>query len=187
MIKSVSKLILKLLGWKLLGELPAAKKYIIIIGPHTSNWDFFLGILLRSALAANVKFLGKHQLFRFPFGGLFRAMGGMPVVRSKDNNLVDQVVAMYQNNQEFVIGLAPEGTRRPIERWRSGFYHIACKANIDIVMIGFDFKTREVRIRQPFTPTNDVDVDLPIILDYFRGIDGCHAKMIPHHQPKRNH
>jgi 1-acyl-sn-glycerol-3-phosphate acyltransferase len=97
--------------------------------------------------------------------------------------LVDQVVKMYQTNDEFILGIAPEGTRSEIGRWKSGFYHIACKANIPIVMIGFDFKMRRIRIRESLTPAGDIDIDFPIILDYFRGIDGCHSKKIPYHQP----
>ncbi len=183
MIQHLSAKLLNKLGWKIVGQLPDANKYIIIIGPHTSNWDFMLGILVRTSLGVKVRFLAKHQLFRFPFGWFFRAIGGMAVIRDKDNNLVDQVVAMYDAHEQFIIGLAPEGTRRTINRWRSGFYHIACKAKIDIVMIGFDFKSREIRIREPFTPADNVDQDFPIILDYFRKIDGCHPKSIPFHRP----
>jgi len=183
MIQYLSSRLLGLLGWEMVGNLPQANKYIIIVGPHTSNWDFFLGMLVRTSLGAKVRFLAKHQLFRFPFGWFFRAIGGMPVIRSKENNLVDQVVAMYNDHQHFIIGLAPEGTRHTINRWRTGFYHIACEAQIDIVMIGFDFKHREIRIRESFTPISDVDRDFPLILDYFRQIDGRHPKSIPFHRP----
>lgn len=183
MIQSVNKFILKILGWKIVGQLPEDKKYIVIIGPHTSNWDFMLGMVVRSSLGANIRFLAKHQLFYAPYGWFFRQLGGSPVYRHKDNNLVDQVVNMYQTNDEFILGIAPEGTRSEIKRWKSGFYHIACKANVPIVMIGFDFKSREIRIREPLAPISDVDKDFPVILDYFRGIDGCHPKNIPYHQP----
>lgn len=183
MIQYLSAKLLNKLGWQLVGQLPDANKYIIIIGPHTSNWDFMLGILVRTSLGVKVRFLAKHQLFRFPFGWFFRAIGGMAVIRSKDNNLVDQVVKMYDDHDEFIIGLAPEGTRRTINRWRTGFYHIACKAEVDIVMIGFDFNDRQIQIREPFTPTVDVDTDLPVILDYFRTVKGRHHKSIPFHQP----
>jgi len=184
MIQYLSNKILQKFGWELVGDLPDSDQYIIIVGPHTSNWDFFLGILVRSALGVKVRFLGKHQLFRFPIGWLFRALGGMPVFRNRDNNLVDQVVEMYHNHPAFILGLAPEGTRRTINRWRTGFYHIACKAEVDIVMIGFDFQSREIRIRESFTPNGDVDKDFPIILDFFRDIDGCYPKPIPFHRPQ---
>lgn len=183
MFQSVSKFILRVLGWKMVGQLPNEKKFIIIIGPHTSNWDFILGMVVRGAMAANVRFLAKHQLFNAPYGWFFRWLGGSPVYRHKDNNLVDQVVAMYENHDEFILGIAPEGTRSEIKRWKSGFYHIACKANVPIEMVGFDFKSKEVRFREPFMPTGDIDVDFPVILDYFRSIDGCHPKNIPHHLP----
>jgi len=184
MIQYLSCKILEKLSWKMIGEIPTDNQYIIIVGPHTSNWDFMLGILVRSALGIRVRFLGKHQLFRFPFGWFFRLLGGMPVFRSTDNNLVDQVVAMYDNHPNFILGLAPEGTRRTINRWHTGFYHIACRAEVDIVMMGFDFKSREIRIREPFTPTDNVDNDFPVILDFFRNIDGCYPKPIPFHRPE---
>lgn len=183
MFQSVSKFILRVLGWKMVGQLPNEKKFIIIIGPHTSNWDFILGMVVRGAMGANVRFLAKHQLFNAPYGWFFRWLGGSPVYRHKDNNLVDQVVEMYENHDEFILGIAPEGTRSEIKRWKSGFYHIACKANVPIEMIGFDFKSKEVRFREPFMPTGDIDVDFPVILDYFRSIDGRHPKNIPHHLP----
>ncbi|WP_435275306.1 lysophospholipid acyltransferase family protein [Psychrobium sp. nBUS_13] len=183
MFQSVSKFILCVLGWKMVGQLPNEKKFIIIIGPHTSNWDFILGMVVRGAMGANVRFLAKHQLFNAPYGWFFRWLGGSPVYRHKDNNLVDQVVAMYENHDEFILGIAPEGTRSEIKRWKSGFYHIACKANVPIEMIGFDFKSKEVRFREPFMPTGNIDVDFPVILDYFRSIDGRHPKNIPHHLP----
>lgn len=183
MIQYIGLKLFKRLGWKIEGTLPEMSKYIIIVGPHTSNWDFMLGILVRTSLGVKVRFLAKHQLFRFPFAWFFKLIGGMPVERSKENNLVDQVVNMYDSHDQLIIGLAPEGTRRTINRWRSGFYHIACKAKIDIVMIGFDFKHKTVRVREPFTPSNNVDTDFPIILNYFRKIDGCHPKPIPFHRP----
>lgn len=183
MIQYLSSKLLQRLDWKIVGELPDAKKYIVIIGPHTSNWDFVVGMIVRAALGVRVSFLGKHQLFYWPWGWFFRLLGGQPVVRSRHNNLVDQVVHMYNTHDKFILGLAPEGTRRTINRWRGGFYHIAHQAQIDIVMVGFDFASGEVRIREPFTPCGDVDKDFPIILDYYRNIKGCHDKSIPFHRP----
>ncbi|NRA82372.1 MAG: 1-acyl-sn-glycerol-3-phosphate acyltransferase [Gammaproteobacteria bacterium] len=182
-MRRVSQLILRCFGWEIVGQLPNLNKYIIIVGPHTSNWDFVIGILVRSALAADIRFLGKHQLFNFPFGWFFRAIGGVPVYRNKDNALVEQVVTMFNSRERFVIGLAPEGTRRNITRWRSGFYHIAHHAKIDIVMVGIDFSAKEIILNAPMTPCGDIDQDFPIILDYFRTVTGRFAKEIPAHQP----
>lgn len=182
MFQSVSKFVLKLLGWKMVGQLPDIKKYIVIIGPHTSNWDFVLGMVVRGALGVQVRFLAKHQLFYAPYGWFFRWLGGSPVYRHKDNNLVDQVVDMYNEHDNFIIGIAPEGTRSEIKRWKTGFYHIAHKANVPIEMVGFDFKRKELIFREPFQPTGDIDSDFPVILDFFRGINGCHPKKIPYHE-----
>ena len=185
MIQSVSRFVMGMFGWTILGDLPKCNKYIIIVGPHTSNWDFILGMLVRNALAAKIRFLGKSQLFVFPIGWFFRAIGGIAVYRSKENNLVDQVVAHYDNYDHFILGLTPEGTRRQVKRWHQGFYHIACKAQVDIVMIGFDYKTKQVRVREPLKPCNDIDHGFPIILDYFRAIDGRFEQEIANHQPKQ--
>lgn len=176
--------ILKLLGWRINGQLPDTKKYIITVGPHTSNWDFVLGILARSALGAKVRFLGKHQLFKFPYAWLFRMLGGMPVNRTMDNELVEQVVTMFDNNDHFVLALAPEGTRRSTNRWRSGFYHIACIAKVDIVMVGLDYGSKQIVIEEALSPTGDIDVDFPKILDFYRGIKGRYPKKIPFHRPR---
>ena len=118
------------MGWKLIGDVPHhEKKYIIIVAPHTTNLDFIIGILVRGILGFNSKYLGKKSLFKAPFGWFFRMMGGYPVDRSRSTNLVDQVVEIFNNHEEFVIGLAPEGTRENVGEWKTGFYFIAQKAN----------------------------------------------------------
>lgn len=162
------------LGWKIKGFFPPElKKFICIVAPHTSNWDFVVGLAARSILKLHhVKYLGKSQLFKWPYGILFRKLGGYPVYRDKHNNLVDQVVDIYNSKDAFAIALAPEGTRKKVNQLKTGFYHIAVKADIPIMMVGFDFGKKEIVIREPFYPSGDIEKDMPIIIDFFKAIQG---------------
>ncbi|MEH6463809.1 MAG: 1-acyl-sn-glycerol-3-phosphate acyltransferase [Shewanella psychromarinicola] len=182
MFSSLCSGLLKILGWKLDGQLDKTKPCVIIVGPHTSNWDFIIGIIARSALGTKIHFLGKHQLFIPPWGWLFRAMGGSPVVRRKYNSLVDGVVLLFQQDPLYKLALAPEGTRSPVTRWKSGFYHIAAKADVDIVPIGLDFGRKAIVIAKPLRPTGDIEREINQLMDFYRSIKGCHPKKIPNYQ-----
>ncbi len=174
MIRNLNAFILKSLGWRFIGSFDSMPpKYIILVAPHTSNWDFPLGIMVRSiAKISNTKFLGKSQLFKFPYGFIFRALGGYPVERTKDNNLVDEVVNIFNSKEEFSISLAPEGTRSKVKRIKTGFYHIAKKTNIPIFLLGFDFSNKEVILSNPFYPTENMLEDFEYIIDFFSSIKG---------------
>ncbi len=179
MIRFLYSFIFKFLGWKFRGSFePRPPKFIIIVAPHTSNWDFPLGIMLRSIAKINsTKFLGKSQLFKFPQGLIFRALGGYPVERTKDNNLVDAVVDIFNSKDEFSIALAPEGTRSKVTRFKTGFYHIAKKANIPIILVGFNFKEKEIVIKKPFYPTTNTLADFEYIIKFFSSIKGKNPKL----------
>jgi 1-acyl-sn-glycerol-3-phosphate acyltransferase len=165
--------ILKLIRFSIVGHFPSyLKKYIVIVAPHTSNWDFLLGLLARGIQKEKIGFLGKSSLFKPGIGWLFRWLGGHPVERSKRTKLVDQVVAMYNNAHEFKISLTPEGTRKQVKEWKSGFYYIAIRAGIPIVPVAFDWGKREIRIYEPFEPTGQYDQDLPRLKAYFVGSEG---------------
>lgn len=185
-MQKISRFILTLFGWKVIGSLPDDKKYILIVAPHTSNWDLVIGLLARFAVGAKINFLAKNQLFFFPLGSLLRALGGTPVDRSKQGNKVQQVVALFQQENELILGLAPEGTRSFVARWKEGFYHIAALADIPIVMVGLDYSSKEVRVREVFWPTNNIDKDFPQILAYFKTIHGRYPKEIPDYQSKQD-
>lgn len=173
---------MKLIGWQLSGALPTSPQYLIIVGPHTSNWDFIIGIIARGALGERIHFLGKHQLFIPPWGWLFRAMGGSPVDRRKNNNLVDGVVQLFREQANFKLALAPEGTRSPVKRWKAGFYHIACKAQVPIVCVGLDFGSKKVIINPSFAVTGEIEKDMNQIMAFYRTIVGRHPKVIPDYQ-----
>lgn len=167
------KLYFKLIGWKLRESFPAnLPKAVLAVGPHTSWQDFIIGVAARSLIRIGpIHFLGKKELFDGPFGWLFRALGGTPVDRFSSKGMVDQVAELFSKDANFKIALAPEGTRKKVDKLRTGFYHIAQKAGVPIVLVGFDFKTKQVCFSQPLYPTNE-EQDMKTILQFFAGITG---------------
>ncbi len=167
------QLILKIIRWRIEGVIPEGlNKYIIIVAPHTSNWDFLVGIIVRGALGFHSNYLGKKSLFKPPFGFLFKSIGGIPVERSKPTNMVDQVVTEIKKRKKFGLAIAPEGTRRKVDKWKTGFYFIALKAGIPIIPVQMDWEHRLVRFMEPFYPSGDISIDLPIIQSVFIHIKG---------------
>lgn len=167
-MKYIYKFVWWLIGWKIIGDVPwHEKKYIIIVAPHTRNLDFIIGVLVRGIIGFDSKFLGKKSLFKFPFGWFFRMMGGYPVDRSKSMNLVDQVVEIYNSHEKFVVAIAPEGTRKNVHEWKTGFYYIAHKAKIPIVRVKMDWNTKQVVFYDPIRTTGDINEDMPIIKEVY--------------------
>jgi len=168
MIQKLFKFYLFCAGWKLVEkELPAVNKAVCIFAPHTSNWDFMTMISVKFALNIQVRFLGKHSLFKWPHGWLFKALGGLPVVRHKHNNVVGQVAELIKENDHIWLALAPEGTRSFTPFWKTGFYHIAEQANLPIIMFYLDSKTRTVGFADPFTVTNDINADMNVFRAFY--------------------
>jgi 1-acyl-sn-glycerol-3-phosphate acyltransferase len=161
-----------LLGFRIEGTIPNLPKFVLIVAPHTTAWDFPVGMAAKLALALDAMWFGKDTLFRFPFGAILRAVGGMPVDRSASNDVVQQVAAEFANRKRLVLALAPEGTRKRVERWRTGFYHIAHAASVPIVPVAFDWQARAVRILAPFVTTGAVDVDIAALRQLFAGMEG---------------
>lgn len=173
----LSALILKLIGWSIKGEYPRdLKKLVIIAAPHTSYWDFPLGILIRAAERIDVRFVGKASLFKPPLGWIMNALGGMAVDRSKSNNFVDSVVDMYNKREELVVQFAPEGTRSKVEKFKTGFYYIAKGAGVPILPIVFDFGKKELRWLDLIYPTDKPEEDLEKIESLFKGVKGYSIK-----------
>ncbi|HMP30481.1 MAG TPA: 1-acyl-sn-glycerol-3-phosphate acyltransferase [Saprospiraceae bacterium] len=150
----------------------ASKRRIFVVAPHTSNWDFPLGILLRASIGLKVQFIGKHTLFRPPFGFIFRWLGGIPVDRRKSNNFVDAIVEALKSYDEISISLAPEGTRKYTDEFRTGFYWIAQKANLDIILVKFDWANKVVDFSPIFEKSGNTESDITAIKDYFKGTLG---------------
>ncbi|MBK6619577.1 MAG: lysophospholipid acyltransferase family protein [Saprospirales bacterium] len=174
MLGKFSRFILRFFGWKILGWDPMLlDKYVVIVIPHTSNWDFPLGLLVRQAMdAPHLKFIGKDSLFRPPFGAIFRWLGGYPVDRSKRTHFVDSIVDLYNSQSRFVVVLSPEGSRKKVDQLKTGFYYIALGAGVPIVMVKFDWGSKTVTWREPFYPSGNWETDLKVIEDYFRGVQG---------------
>lgn len=169
----LSRKILQWWGWEILGEFPKnAPKNVVIPIPHTTNWDFPIGVLLRPAYNIDIKYVGKSALFKPPFGFIMRWLGGIPVDRSKNNNFVDAVIETYKHHDELSICIAPEGTRNKVDRLKTGFYHIAVGANVPIVMIKFDWGNKIIEWSAPFYPTGNQEADFEVIYDYFDGVKG---------------
>lgn len=163
----------KLLGWKINGVLPVEiKKCVIIVVPHTSWHDFYIGALVRKIIKIDINFIAKQELFRFPFGWYFRWMGGAPVDRKSNKNTVQQVTEMFNSRDEFRLALAPEGTRKKVEQWRSGFYHMAHNAGVPIFCVAFDYKTKMVKIGLPFQTSGNYEEDYPILKSFYKGVFG---------------
>lgn len=160
--------------WKFIGQYPyGLPKLVVAVAPHTSAWDFIVGLAVRSELKLHhVKFLGKRELFKPPFGFLFRMVGGIPVDRFTNGNMVEQVVGLFNSNEKFSIVLSPEGTRKKVDRLRSGFYHIAMGAGAPILMVGFDFANRRIILSEPFLPTGNFEEDTKKMLAFWGPIKG---------------
>ncbi|KOY52815.1 1-acyl-sn-glycerol-3-phosphate acyltransferase [Polaribacter dokdonensis] len=173
-MKRIAKFILfTILGWKLDGFFPKdIKKYVVIAAPHTSWVDFPIAILARISSGVMIHFIGKASLFNGPFGFFFRALGGTPVDRTKNNNLVDAIVAIFNSKEEFKLGLSPEGTRKKVTTWKTGFYYIAKGANVPIVMATLDFENKTIKISKPFFTTENKESDFLFLRAFYANVKG---------------
>jgi 1-acyl-sn-glycerol-3-phosphate acyltransferase len=178
-MKTISEFILcRLLGWKIINDFPHhLKKYVIIAGPHTSNWDFPLALLVKFAKGLQVNFIGKHTLFKPPFGFFFRALGGQPVDRSKSSNMVQSMIDVFNEHEKFVFALSPEGTRSKVSKWKTGFYHLAKGADVPIVMTTLDFGRKQVLIEEPYYLTGDMKKDFLHFHEFFRDVKGKNPEL----------
>ncbi|WP_452225974.1 1-acyl-sn-glycerol-3-phosphate acyltransferase [Lacinutrix cladophorae] len=159
--------------WKLVGEFPKdLKKYVVIAVPHTSWHDFYIGLLIRRIANTKINFLGKKEIFIFPFGYYFRAVGGHALDRTPGQNKVEAIAKLFEKNDELRLTLAPEGTRNKVTEWKTGFYHIAKAANVPIVMVTFDFGKKQNKISEPFYPTDNQEADFTFMYQFFKGVKG---------------
>ena len=155
-----ARVALRVSGWRIDGALPNLQKFVVIIAPHTSNWDFLVGVTVMFALGVRPAFLGKDTLFRWPFGVVMRWLGGLPVDRFAPHQVVDQVIARFHESEQLVLALAPEGTRRKLPAWRTGFHFVARGASVPIVPVALDYPRRTIRILAPREAGADVQDDL---------------------------
>lgn len=159
-LQTVSSKILVLFGWKVTGEFPNQKKFILVVAPHTSNWDFIIAMLVMMTLNIKVTFMGKHSIFIGPFGRLLKRLGGVPIERDHPHGIVGQMVSLFAKKEQMILGLAPEGTRSKTVEWKKGFLYIAKQADVPVVPIGLDFSKKEILIMPPQQIKDDIDRSL---------------------------
>ena len=159
---------MRLIGWRFEGPFPDVPKCVLIVAPHTSNWDFPIGVMAMYALGIRGTFLGKHTLFRFPLGVLMRFLGGVPVDRAAAGDVVGETVKHVQAHPGALIVLSPEGTRSLTTRWKSGFYRIAERGQLPILPIGFDYARKTIVFHPLFTVTGDLDRDVAALQALYR-------------------
>lgn len=179
MVGWLTSLWFKLQGWKVTGtfrnDIP---KMVLAVAPHTSAWDVVVGLAARHVIPIkHAFFLGKKELFDGPFGWFFRAIGGTPVDRSSSQGLVKQVADKFTQHDVFRIAMSPEGTRKKVDKLRTGFYYIAKEANVPIQLVGFDFTKREVIMGPLIYPSADETNDFKQILSFFAAVEGKHKEM----------
>jgi 1-acyl-sn-glycerol-3-phosphate acyltransferase len=161
-----------LTGWRFAGTIPDVPKFVIIVAPHTSNWDFPIGVMAYFAIGFRISFLAKHSVFGWPWGVFMRWLGGIPVERTVSKDRVAESVAAFNNSGRLILVIAPEGTRKLVPRWRTGFYHVAHGAQVPIVPIYFDFAKKMIGIGAPFHTTGDIMRDLAELEKFFSGRTG---------------
>jgi 1-acyl-sn-glycerol-3-phosphate acyltransferase len=163
---------LRVLRWRVEGGIADHPRYVAIVAPHTSNWDFVVGLAARYALRLDASWLGKHTLFRPPFGWIMRRWGGIAVDRTASHDVVSQTVAEFSSRPRVFLVITPEGTRKQVSRWRTGFWHIAKGAGVPILPIVFNWNERVIRIGRPFEPSSDVTKDIEQLQVFYAGASG---------------
>jgi 1-acyl-sn-glycerol-3-phosphate acyltransferase len=172
MKKRFARWLLRLAGWELEGARPEFERYVLIAAPHTSNWDFPLMMAFAAAFDIKINWLAKHNLFFPPVGWIMRAMGGMPIVRHQNRNVVDGMVDAFKQTPTLVLVVPTEGTRERTEYWKSGFYHIARQADVPIVPSFLDFGRKRGGFGPALEVTHDVVADMQYFRDFYRGMEG---------------
>lgn len=161
------------MGWKIEGTFdPKVKKTVIIVAPHTSWYDFFIGLFTRRILQLKINWLGKKELFIWPLSYYFKWTGGTPLDRTSGQNKVEAIASLFEKSDEFRIAMAPEGTRKKVTAWRTGFYYIAEKAGVPITPVSFDYATKTVKIGSPVFVSGAIESDLPKLQNFFKGVVG---------------
>ena len=161
------------MGWKIVGSLdPEIKKCIMMVMPHTSWHDFYLGLFTRGITQLDMHYIAKKELFKWPLGIFFRYMGGAPIDRKGTSNKVDAIAKIFAEKDVFRLAVLPEGTRKKVHEIKTGFYYIALKAKVPIIPVAFDFENKQVKIGNVFWPSADLETDLPLLFNHFKDVKG---------------
>jgi 1-acyl-sn-glycerol-3-phosphate acyltransferase len=166
--------LLRVAGWKLVGALPDRAKLVLIAAPHSSWWDGVWGLVFRSALGADIAFMAKRELFSGPLGWLLRKAGGIPIERSSAGGVVEEMRQRFAEADRLWLGITPEGTRKRVEKWKNGFWHIARAARVPILPVYFDYPSRTIGLGPLFEPTSDLDRDIAELRSFYAPFRGKH-------------
>lgn len=169
-MKYLSRFILKLAGWKTEGKVPELKKFVVVVAPHTSNWDYVIGQLFYFSMGIKAKIMIKKELFFFPIGFILKSIGGVPVERQRKTDIVERMAEEIRRSDEYILTITPEGTRKKVTEWKRGFYRIARAAEVPVLPGYFDYKRKVVGIGEPFFTSNDEDADMRRIKLFFKDI-----------------
>ncbi len=172
MLSALTRWLFRAWGWRIVGPVPTAPKAIWVVAPHTTNWDFLIGLGIRPTIHIWIQYLAKSSLFTWYTGWLFRLLGGIPVYRDKSNNLVDAMAAVFNQHERLHICIAPEGTRSNVPKLKTGFYFIALKAHVPIIPVGFDWPRKLVVLGEPLYMTGQYETDMPSFYQFFSQIHG---------------
>lgn len=163
----LGKSVLKALGWRFEGPFHSNKKMVIAVAPHTSNWDFVVGLAVVFSLRLKISFFGKHSIFIPPFSSLLKRWGGIPIERSRAHGVVDQMIGEIKHADKMLLCLAPEGTRSKILPWKSGFLHIAHQAQIPVFLIGLDYQRKTILFGPIFDTSNDTELEMRKVYEFY--------------------
>ncbi len=176
-MQKLANFTLKIIGWKISGQIPDdVKKVVLIQAPHTSLWDFVIGRIVFWHYGYPIKLLIKKEAFKWPFGGMMKLLGGIPVNRKKNEKMVDAVARMIDEQENIVLVITPEATRKRVDNWKRGFYYIAIKAEVPIALGWIDYPDKRGGIGPLYYPTGDFDKDFKEIEDFYRGFRGKHPE-----------
>ena len=172
LLQKIAKFFLTITGWKFKGDIPRSDRIILVAGPHTSNWDFLLALAFIFGLNLNVFWIGKHTLFKNGLSKIMRKLGGIPVDRASPELLMNEVSHIVKKQQGVIIAISPEGTRKKVERLKSGFLRIAKTTNSQILLAGIDFESKLIHLGRLFQPSGNTETDLLNVHNYFRQFKG---------------
>lgn len=175
--RALCRIILRCVGWRLDGEFPDVSRLVLIVAPHSSWWDGIWGLLMKVAIGADVRFMGKRELFQPPLAGILRRLGGMPVDRGATTGVVEQMIEQFNHHATLWLGVAPEGTRKPVTRWKSGFWRIAHGANVPILPVAFDYPSKTMVLGSLLQTSTDMDADLTRLRAFYAPFRGKHRNI----------
>ena len=159
-------------GWRVVGEFPNVPKLVAIAAPHSSNWDVVWGLLVKIGLRLEIRFIGKREAFFWPLGALLRNFGGIPINRSAAHNVVATMQQEFAQHERFWLAIAPEGTRKPVKKWKNGFWRMAREAGVPILPVYFHYPERVIGIGPLIQPSESLEADMARIREFYRPWQG---------------